>query len=187
MAEKGLGYRQIVGLVTAQSVCKGVSILYGPQVVAAGGTGYKVGDIVTLVGGTTMGAFAARLVVTAVDALGGVTGITVNRDGLDGGAYTAKPGNPASLSGGSGAGCTLTLAWVDDVPPAGCTHCYVQGETQNVRYRSDGIAPTASVGNLLLTKAPGVEDIELLGGDMRRTQFIQVTATATLDVEFYRS
>lgn len=72
--------------------------------VAAGGTGYKVGDKVTVSGGTLSRAAVAR--VRTVGASGAVTAV----DLLDSGIYGALPANPAATSGGSGAGCTLTLS-----------------------------------------------------------------------------
>lgn len=73
-------------------------------VVAAGGTGYAVGNILTVTGGTFM--FAARFNVTTVSA-GAVTGLSLN----DKGEYTTSPSNPAATTGGAGSGCTLTVTY----------------------------------------------------------------------------
>ena len=57
----------------------------------------------------------------------------------------------------------------------------LQSETQNVRWRDDGTAPTATIGMLLPTTAaqPFYYD-----GDLNRIRFIQTTASATLNVYY---
>lgn len=54
-------------------------------------------------------------------------------------------------------------------------------ETNDVRYRDDGTAPTAAVGVLLK-----VGSILTYDGPLGAIQFIQVTAGATLDCAYYR-
>lgn len=57
----------------------------------------------------------------------------------------------------------------------------LQAETQNVRWRDDGTAPTASVGMILIAgDAPYPYD-----GDLSKIQFIEVTASAKLNVSYY--
>lgn len=73
--------------------------------VAAGGTGYVVGDVLTAVGGTFL--IAATFEVTSVGGGGDVTGIKRVTDG----SYTVTPGNPVSTTGGTGTGATLTLTF----------------------------------------------------------------------------
>lgn len=73
-------------------------------VVAAGGSTYVEGDILTLSGGTST--VAATVEVT------GVTGGAVDTvEVVEPGAYTVIPTNPVSTTGGSGTGCTLTVTW----------------------------------------------------------------------------
>ena len=72
--------------------------------VAGGGSGYQVGDYLTVVGGTYSS--TASLYVSAVSA-GAVTGVSV----YFGGAYSALPGNPVSVTGGSGSGAQFNLTW----------------------------------------------------------------------------
>jgi hypothetical protein len=76
--------------------------------IAAGGTGYAVGDILTLSGGTTGGTFPANATVrvSAVSA-GVVSAVTMQVPG----SYSALLSNPVSTTGGSGSGCTLTVTW----------------------------------------------------------------------------
>lgn len=73
--------------------------------VAAGGTGYRVGDVLSVTGGTGVGR-AARAYVAGVNAnTGAVTSVLVD----DNGVYGALPANPAATTGGFGVGATLTL------------------------------------------------------------------------------
>lgn len=89
----------------------GGNFFYGTNAVSAavvaGGTGYTVGDDLTLVGGTgTAAVFNADTVsggvVTAVSVIAGSVG-----------AYSVEPSNPASTTGGTGTGCTLTVTYID--------------------------------------------------------------------------
>ena len=56
----------------------------------------------------------------------------------------------------------------------------LQPETQNVRWRDDGTAPTASVGMPLATGTSLSYD-----GDLKAIRFIQQTASAVLNVSYY--
>jgi len=72
--------------------------------VAGGGTGYTVGDILTVSGGTSV--IAATLEVLTVSS-GVITAVRVRNAGL----YTSTPSNNASVTGGTGSGATFTLTW----------------------------------------------------------------------------
>lgn len=74
---------------------------------AAAGSGYAVGDKVTLTGGTTTQ--AAVMLVTAVNGSGGITATTPFTPGL----YTALPSNPVAQGSTTGAGtsATFTVKW----------------------------------------------------------------------------
>ncbi|MDB6138196.1 MAG: hypothetical protein JWO94_1268 [Verrucomicrobiaceae bacterium] len=86
---------------TGTSTLKVVSI----GSVAAGGTGYSVGNVLTLVGGGT-GA-AATFTVSSVST-GAVTAVTITTAG----AYTGTIATTAlATTGGAGTGCTLTVAY----------------------------------------------------------------------------
>jgi hypothetical protein len=89
--------------------------------VSAGGTGYAVGDIVTLGGGTFTQAAQAK--VTSVSG-GVVTGLLIYFIGI---GYTATPSNSVSTTGGSGSGLTITATWSTGVTWLN---------------RGDGVAPT---------------------------------------------
>lgn len=56
----------------------------------------------------------------------------------------------------------------------------IQAETQNVRWRDDGVNPTAAVGMLL---AAG--DTMKYNGNISALKFIEVAASAKLNVSFY--
>jgi hypothetical protein len=71
------------------------------------GTGYVVGNVLTVVGGTGT---AATYLVDSVDAVGAVTGISVLRSG----DYTVQPTSPMqTTSNGAGTGCRLRLKYAD--------------------------------------------------------------------------
>jgi hypothetical protein len=53
-------------------------------------------------------------------------------------------------------------------------------ETQGVRWRDDGTAPTASVGMPLAAGVPLQYD-----GDLNKIRFIQQTASAKLNISYY--
>lgn len=73
--------------------------------VAAGGSGYTVGDLLRINGGTTVGGHTAAVEVLTTSG-GAVATVRIAR----GGAYTANPGTGASTTAetGSGTGCTIT-------------------------------------------------------------------------------
>lgn len=66
-------------------------------------------------------------------------------------------------------------------PPAGATLAVIQGSGQAVRWRDDGTAPTTSVG----MQIPVGGELQY-NGNLSAIKFIQVAATATLDVSYYK-
>ena len=72
--------------------------------VAQGGSGYQVGDVLTLSGGSVYTS-AATLQVSSVGPGGAVTAATVSSNG----GYDTVPSNPAACSGGEGSGATFSL------------------------------------------------------------------------------
>lgn len=95
--------------------------------VGAGGTGYALGDILTLVGGTF--GSAAKMLVTAIGIGGVVTAVTV----IDRGFYTAFPSLPAAttVQPTGGSGCTLNIVGgvgfqsINGVTPRYLRTCYL--------------------------------------------------------------
>lgn len=57
----------------------------------------------------------------------------------------------------------------------------LQAEGQNIRWTDDGTVPTATLGTILYVGA----DPFPYSGDLSRLKFIQVAATATLNVSYY--
>lgn len=64
--------------------------------------------------------------------------------------------------------------------PSGATLALIVAETQAVRWRDDGVNPTASVGMPMATGVSLSYD-----GDLKAIRFIQQTASATLNVSYY--
>lgn len=74
--------------------------------VAAGGTGYTAGNTLLVAGGD--GAIPTELTVTTVSS-GVITGVQVSNTGR----YRTPPANPVSVTGGSGAGATFNVDFVE--------------------------------------------------------------------------
>jgi hypothetical protein len=77
----------------------------GISAVNFGGTGYTVGDTLSIVGGTPVGG-AATLTVGSVSG-GVITSVTYGNFA----SYSALPTNPVSVTGGTGSGATFNIAW----------------------------------------------------------------------------
>ncbi len=77
------------------------------------------------------------------------------------------------------AATALTVPAPTNSVPA--TLALIQAETQSVRWRDDGTNPTASVGMVL---AAG-ETLPYTG-DLTKLRFIETTASAKLNVSYYR-
>jgi len=75
------------------------------------------------------------------------------------------------------AATNLTIPTTAQQRPA---YCRIIPESQAVRWRDDGTAPTASVGYPLSVGAELRYD-----GDLTKIQFIQQAASATINVVYY--
>ncbi len=64
--------------------------------------------------------------------------------------------------------------------PTGATMALIVADTQAVRWRDDGTAPTASVGMPLAVGVSLSYD-----GDLKAIRFIQQASSATLNVSYY--
>lgn len=64
--------------------------------------------------------------------------------------------------------------------PAGVIFAWIQAETQAVRWRADGVDPTASVGSVIAAGAT----LEF-SGNMSAIKFIEVTASAKLNIVYF--
>jgi hypothetical protein len=84
--------------------------------VVAGGTGYAVGNTLTVVGG--LGQIDTELTVSTIGGGGVITGVTISNAGQ----YSETPTNPVSVTGGAGSAATFNLTfdnpykfWVHEV------------------------------------------------------------------------
>ena len=68
------------------------------------------------------------------------------------------------------------------VPP-GANFALIQAEAQNVRWRDDGVAPTTTVGMLMLTTDKAME----YSGPLGSLKLIAATAGAIVNVSYYKS
>lgn len=82
-----------------------------------------------------------------------------------------------SLSGSTALTVPATDAYGNKLKP---TVAFIVAESQAVRWRDDGTAPTASVGMPLAVGEPFAYD-----GDLTRIRFIEQTASATLNIAYY--
>jgi len=102
-------------------------------------------------------------------------------------AQVGVPGQPVvplgycQLSAGALSSAT-GLASCSGGIPAGATMVVLQAETANVRYRDDGIAPTALVGLILISGQSPM----LYTGTLSKLKFIAESGSPLLDVAFYR-
>jgi hypothetical protein len=85
----------------------------------------------------------------------------------------------SQITGIDGAAKTLAQGSLGAIP-ASAAYALIQAEAQNVRWRDDGVAPTASVGNLLLVGSSMVYEKKLSA-----IQFISAVAGAIVNVNFY--
>lgn len=116
---------------------------------------------------------AGGLAVAIIDASGNQAGIIGNPLVAQAAAYAlTSTGFQQVASFSTSTGFT---------PPAGSTVCFIQAEGNSVRFRTDGSAPTATIGQLLATGVLLQETANLAG-----IKFIPTTGNATLDVDCYR-
>jgi hypothetical protein len=75
--------------------------------VAAGGTGYTVGDVLTVSGGIF--SIPVELTVATIGGGGAITGVTISNTGR----YSTTPSNPVSVSGGTGSSATINITFAN--------------------------------------------------------------------------
>lgn len=80
-----------------------VTMFSSSVVVFSGGSGYLVGDVLTVSGGTG----SAPTFTVATLSGSAVATVTITNAG----ALTALPSNPVSVTGGTGSGATFTIGW----------------------------------------------------------------------------
>lgn len=74
--------------------------------VGSGGSGYVAGDVLSVVGGTSL--IPVELTVETVDGLGAVTSFSISNAG----EYTQLPADPATTTGGTGSAATASITFV---------------------------------------------------------------------------
>lgn len=95
----GSGWSKLNGNADLSSYLSAFSI-------SAAGSGYVVGDLVLVPGGTlATGGLAAAVEVISVNGSGGITGGTI----VVAGPYTTAPTNPVTVTGGTGTGMHLSF------------------------------------------------------------------------------
>lgn len=170
----GSGYTSAPSVaISAPTTAGGVQAVLQPTMylvdiptIAGGGTGYTVGDVLTLSGGTFT--TAAQITVATVSA-GVITSVTVTTNGN----YTALPSNPVSVTGGAGSNATFTVGWRVfgcNITAAGSG--YVEqptvtfsggGGSGAVAYATVGSIPTIkSVGSAVSFATPGGEQARVI-------------------------
>lgn len=128
--------------------------------------------------GTNLTAASVSGVIKPGDSVSGTgvpagTKIVSQTSGTPGGAgvyvtSAATTSSSASLTSGG-------------IPP-GATMVFLQADTANVRYRDDGAAPTASVGNQIVAGERGI----LYPGTLSAIRFIAASGSPILNIAFYR-
>lgn len=115
----------------------------------------KVGDVVTGTGVT-----AGTTIVSQTSGTAGGAGVYVTS--------VATTSSSASLTSGG--------------IPFGATMAFLQAETADIRYRDDGAAPTASIGNIVVHGTGAL----FYTGTLTSLQFILLSGSPLLNIAFYR-
>jgi hypothetical protein len=148
--------------------------------VSAGGSGYTVGDVLTIVGGTSTQ--TATVTVATVSA-GAVATVTISNFGV----YTVAPSNPASVTGGTGTGATFNLSF--GILSATITNAgsgYVEQPTVSfsggggsgaAAYATVGSVPKIqTLGSSLQVFTPAGVGFEVLDSSAPTTSYIQAVS-----------
>jgi hypothetical protein len=103
---------------------------------------------------------------------------------VDGTAFYDANGTPSGSGNPLGyqqiLAATLAVATALTVP-SGAETALISCETGNVRWRDDGVAPTATVGMVIYATQPP----QVFAGDLTVLKFILSTAGAILNVSYY--
>lgn len=182
-----LGYAQTTGLTAAVSLAHGYSTLATVAVGNSGGTGYSIGDAVTI-GGTGTQAIVYVVGVAA----GVVTGVSLYYSSANpvSGMYVtgSTPGTTnvttsnVVVNNAAAAGLTLNLTYTANGVPLGCQAALIQASSLGAEalvWRDDGVAPTATVGMLINNG-----DSILYQGNPANVLIIQQTSGAVANVIF---
>lgn len=170
-----VGFVQQFSTSSAIPVAQGCSYISALTIVAVG-SGYNLGDIGTVNGGSGL---SAQYKVTAVNALGQVlaVGINLNKNGCYSG-YISGTLSTTPLSG-SGSGLTVTPTIVTNLPPPAADICTITCQTQGIMWRDDGVNPTPTVGNPIPVNLPTT-----ITPNMANLKIIAQAAGAIANIEF---
>ena len=133
---------------------------------------------------------ASQLVVTSV------TGVIKNGDIVVGTGITSGTTIVSQVSGTTGGAGTYLLSATNTTSSASLTSggipvdatgrpatmAFIQAETADVRWRDDGAAPTAAIGNIIVHGIPGI----LFTDSLSALQFFALSGSPLLDIAFYR-
>jgi len=159
-----------------QAVITVAQMFANTATIQAGGTGYTVGNTVTIVGGTPATG-AATYTISAVSG-GVVTAVTP----LNFGAYTALPTNPVSVTGGSGTGLTLNVTYgVQNFTISNAGSGYIEQPTVTFSGGGgSGAAAYATVGSFSTIKSLGVGQLITSGANVTNTGFAFFTPNTAI-------
>lgn len=97
-------------------------------------------------------------------------------------AQAIPPGwQPVAIGQQTFAAGTLSTAQALTIPAGGALEAFIVCEGQNVRWRDDGVDPTASVGTLLLPSQPFPYIANL-----PRLKLIEATSGASCTINYYK-
>ncbi len=163
---------------TATDVFEPSEVRAVSAVIAAGGTTYERGDIVTAVGGT-FGTAAATFLVTEV-----AGGVVVTLEMYTPGDYSAVPANPVATTGAGANDLTMTVTWEDGSDYVALDLLFAKGfddEANNGLHLVTG-APSAylvPVTSTLVTSVSQTGSISRVGKQFA-TGDAEIDATGTL-------
>lgn len=155
--------------------------------VSAGGTGYAVGDIIEVQGGTTRCKAKFQVATLSGSAVATVTAFE------DGGAYSATPSNPAATTaigpnGAAGTGCTLTVTYSGLIGTTGLsvTGGAGSGCTVNITLAQAGWSVERNTNSTSFNGALNEKEVVLKGDASGRTNkpyvaFTTFTRTSGID------
>lgn len=116
------------GVAIVLSVSTTTAALLAVSAISAGGSGYVVGNVLTITGG---GGTGATVTVSSVDGSGAVTAVTITTRGS---GYSA--GAARATSGGSGTGCTLAITITNNSITKTGTTTFGQNRFYNARNKT---------------------------------------------------
>lgn len=150
-------------------------------IITTAGTTAPLSSLTVQIGSVTLGDEGGNG-VNLHDATHPYFGQAVNKAGqaaVQTAPYAATPLGFGQLSAISTATALPTI-------PAGAVCAVVAVETNSIRFRDDGTAPTATVGQLVAVGQPlSICEINANPG-LTAVQFIPTTGSATIDVSYYR-